>query len=275
MGRVIISGGSRATVPYVGPKASLTPTSGVTYTDGLSGLEPSEISSFAQAISNVSGVSNDVTAMYIDYGDVHRKISVGDQVMIGVNNVDYAFDVIGFNHDDLTDSMAYGKATVTGKAGMTLQMHGLLTATAKMNTTNTNSGGWKNCAMRTSNMITYFSQLTSIWQNIVKTVNKLSSAGSQSSTIQTVEDKLFLLSGSEVFYPVTDSFSGEGTRYSYYKAINENSDRIKRRNGSAITWWLRSPYKSSDESFCGVSAIGDSQGINATGSYGVSFAFCI
>lgn len=275
MGRVIISGGSRATIPYVGPKASLTPTSGVTYTDGLSGLEPAEISSYAQAISNVTGVTNDITVMYIDYGDVHRKISVGDQVTIGVNNVNYAFDVIGFNHDDLTDSMAYGKATVSSKAGMTLGMHDLLTATAKMNNTNINNGGWKSCVMRTSNMVTYLSQLSITWQTIIKEVNKLTSTGSQSSAIQTTVDKLFLLSESETFSSSTYSFSGEGTEYSWYKLNAEESDKIKRRNGSATTWWLRSPYKTNDESFCGVSATGNAQGINATGTYGVSFAFCI
>lgn len=276
MGRVIMSGiVPLLSKPVVGPKASLTPTSGVTYTDGLSGLEPAEISSYAQAISNVTGVTNDTTAMYIDYGDVHRKVSVGDQVTIGVNNVNYAFDVIGFNHDDLTDSMAYGKATVTGKAGMTLQMHDLLATTAKMNTTNTNSGGWKSCVMRTSNMVTYLSQLPDTWQTITKEVNKLTSVGSQSSAIQTTVDKLFLLSESETFSLLTYSFSGEGTEYSWYKLNAKQSDRIKKKNGSATTWWLRSPYKTDDESFCGVSATGYAQGINATGTYGVSFAFCI
>lgn len=142
MGRVIISGGSRATIPHHSvPKASLTPTPGVTYTEGLAGLEPAEISSYAQAISNVTGVTNDTTAMYIDYGDVHRKISIGNQVTIGVNNVNYTFDVIGFNHDDLTDSMAYGIATATGKAGITFQIHDVFATDYGMNNSSTNSGG--------------------------------------------------------------------------------------------------------------------------------------
>ena len=45
--------------------------------------------------------------------------------------------------------------------------------------------------MRKSNMATYLSQLTSAWQNAIKQVNKLSSAGSQSTTIKTTADKLF------------------------------------------------------------------------------------
>ena len=271
MGRVIMSG----VVPLLSkpaPKASLTPTSGVTYTEGLAGLEPAEISSYAQAISNVTGVTNDTTTMYIDYGSVHRKISIGDQVTIGVNNVDYAFDVIGFNHDDLTDSMAYGKATATGKAGMTLQMHDCLNDKAQMNSSSTNSGGWENCAMRKSNMATYLSQLTSAWQNAIKQVNKLSSAGSQSATIKTTADKLFLLSEVEIFSSTTYSKSGEGSRYAYYKVGNS---KVKNVSGSANSWWERSPHASNSTSFCVVYKSGDASNLSASGLRGVAFAFCI
>ena len=273
MGRVIMSGiVPLLSKPYVGPKASLMPTSGVTYTEGLTGLEPTEISSYAQAISNVTGVTNDTTAMYIDYGSVHRKISIGDQVTIGVNNVNYAFDVIGFNHDDLTDSMAYGKATVTGKAGMTLQMHDCLNNKAQMNSTETNSGGWESCVMRESNMATYFSQLTSAWQNTVKQVNKLSSAGHQSATIKTTADKLFLLSEVEIFSSTTYSKSGEGNQYAYYKAGNS---KVKKVNGSATFWWERSPYGSNSTGFCCVFSDGNAGSNSASNSNGVAFAFCI
>ena len=271
MGRVIISGGSRATIPYVGPKASLTPTSGVTYTDGLSGLEPAEISSYAQAISNVTGVTNDITAMYIDYGNVHRKISVGDQVTIGVNNVDYAFDVIGFNHDDLTDSMAYGKATVSGKAGMTLQLNSLMAGSA-MNDSATNVGGWKNCVMRTVSMVSYFEQIKNTWKSIIKQVNKFSSAGNKSSTIETTVDKLFLLSEIEVFNTTNQSFAGEGNYYAYYKS---GGSKIKTGPGTNNRfWWLRSPGLGV-EYFGLVDKDGTITFSYANSLMGVSFAFCI
>lgn len=273
MGRVIMSGiVPLLSKPYVVPKASLTPISGVTYTDGLAGLEPAEISSYAQAISNVTGVTNDTTAMYIDYGSVHRKISIGDQVTIGVNNVNYAFDVIGFNHDDLTDSMAYGKATVSGKAGMTLQMADCLAGKARMNSSATNSGGWESCVMRESNMATYFSQLTSAWQDAVKQVNKLSSAGNKSTTIKTTSDKLFLLSEVEIFGSTTYSKSGEGSQYAYYKAGNS---KVKKANGSTSFWWERSPCGSNSAGFCMVSSNGTASNNAASNSNGVAFAFCI
>jgi hypothetical protein len=273
MGRVIMSGiVPLLSKPYVGPKASLTPTSGVTYTEGLTGLEPAEISSYAQAISNVTGVTNDTTAMYIDYGDVHRKISIGNQVTIGVNNVNYAFDVIGFNHDDLTDSNAYGKATKTGKAGMTLQMHDCLDDTEVMNSPAMNSVGWEKCAMRKSKMTIYFSQLTSTWQNVIKYANKLSSAGGQSTAIKTSIDKLFLLSEVEIFGSASYSVPGEGTQYIYYKT---GYGKVKKVNGFAQFWWQRSPRASNDSYFCCVSNIGAATSGSSNDSNGVSFAFCI
>nr|DAO00792.1 MAG TPA: hypothetical protein [Caudoviricetes sp.] len=273
MGRVIISGGSRATIPYVGPKASLTPASGVTYTDGLAGLGPAEISSYAQAISNVTGVTNDTTVMYIDYGDVHRKISIGNQVTIGVNNVNYTFDVIGFNHDDLTDSNAYGKATATGKAGMTLQMHDLFATGYQMNDSNTNSGGWKSSDMYIYTMSRMKGYLPTAWQTAIKSVNKASGLGGGSSSgTETVHNNCFLLAEIEIFGSITYSVSGEGTQYAYYKAGNS---KMKNKDNSAFMWWERSPYYGDNNSFCFVTTYNSSDYNNATGYYGVAFAFCI
>ena len=180
--------------------------------------------------------------------------------------------LMGFNHDTLTSSTAYGSATATGKAGMTLQMADCLAATAKMNSSNTNSGGWESCAMRTSNMATYLSQLTSAWQSVVKQVNKLSSAGSQSTTIKTTADKLFLLSEVEIFGSATYSVSGEGSQYAYYKAGNS---KVKNVNGSAHHWWERSPYASNTTYFCRVNSSGGAYYYYASGSFGVAFGFCV
>ena len=273
MGRVIMSGVvPLLSKPYVGPKTSLTPTSGVTYTEGLTELEPAEISSYAQAISNVTGVTNDTTAMYIDYGDVHRKISIGDQVTIGVNNVNYAFDVIGFNHDDLTDSMAYGKATVTGKAGMTLQSVDCLNTKQKMNSSNTNVGGWKSSEMRSTHLPAVKNTITSAWTGIMKMVNKKASAGNQSMSIDTVSDDLFLLSEIEIFGSTTFSARGEGNQYAWYSAGNT---KMKKVNGSVSNWWERSPVANNTTYFCIVNNSPAATGVPAANSFGVAFGFCI
>lgn len=274
MGRVIMSGiVPLLSKPYVGPKASLTPTSGVTYTEGLAGLEPAEISSYAQAISNVTGVTNDTTAMYIDYGSVHRKISIGDQVTIGVDDVNYDFNVMGFNHDNLSTSTAYGKITKTGKAGITFQMNICLYVLKNMEDFESNVNGWANCTMR-KRMPSYFNQLPSAWQTIVKEVNKLTSEGGQSSTIVTTGDSLFLLSQIEVSGQDGYAYPGEGEQYAYYKMGNSN---LKTAAGNPANWWNRSPSKYNSTSYCVVTGDGYYNDIEAAGTsgQGVSFAFCI
>ena len=126
--------------------------------------------------------------------------------------------------------------------------------------------------MRKSNMVTYLSQLTSAWQNAIKQVNKLSSAGSQSTTIKTTADKLFLLSEVEIFGSTSYSVSGEGTQYAYYKAGNS---KVKNVSGSAGSWWERSPYAYNTTNFCYVFSTGGASNANAYNSVGVAFGFCV
>lgn len=253
--------------------ASLTPQSGVTYTDGLSGLRPAILSLMSAAISNNSDITNTTITVYVDYGDIHRKIDVGDQVTIALNGTDYAFDVIGFNHDALTDADAYGAATKTGKAGITFQMHDLFATTYVMNSSNTNSGGWKSSAMRTSTMATMKGYLPAAWQTAIKPVNKVSGTGGGSSSgTETVSDSCFLLAEIEIFGSTTYSVSGEGTQYAYYKAGNS---KVKNKGGSASPWWERSPRSDNSVFFCRVYSVGSANSIGATGMFGVAFGFCV
>ena len=211
--------------------------------------------------------------MYIDFGRVHRKVSVGDQVTLALNGTSYTFDVIGFNHDTLTTSTAYGAATKTGKAGITFQMHDLFATTYVMNSSNTNSGGWKSSAMRTSTMATMKGYLPAAWQTAIKPVNKVSGTGGGSSSgTETVSDNCFLLAEIEIFGSTTYSVSGEGTQYAYYKAGNS---KVKNKGGSASTWWERSPSSGYSYGFCCVDSNGGADIPNASYSFGVAFGFCV
>ena len=255
--------------------ASLTPQSGVTYTDGLSGIEPAILSLMSAIISNNSDITSEATTVYVDivYGDIHRKIDVGSQVTIALNGMDYAFDVIGFNHDTLTTSTAYGANTQTGKAGITFHMHDLFATNYKMNSSNTNSGGWKSSDMRTSTMATMKGYLPAAWQTAIKPVNKISGTGGGSSSgTETVSDSCFLLAESEIFGSTTYSVSGEGTQYAYYKADNS---KVKNEGGSAYYWWERSPNAGSSNYFCRVDNYGSASINNAFFSSGVAFGFCV
>ena len=108
-------------------------------------------------------------------------------------------------------------------------------------------------------------------QNGIREVNKLTSAGSQSSTINTTADKLFLLSEIEIFGSVTYSKSGEGTQYDYYKAGNS---KVKNRNGGAAYWNERSPLKDGSTRFCVASNTGTADYSGASSAAGVAFGFC-
>ena len=256
------------------PTASLTAQSGVSYANGINGLEADVISMFSAAISNNSGITNTTSMVYIDFGSVHRKVSVGDQVTLAMNGTNYTFDVIGFNHDTLTTAAAYGANTATGKAGITFQMHDCFATIYPMNSSNTNSGGWKSSAMRTSTMATMKSYLPDDWEAIIKPVNKASGTGGGSSSgTETVSDNCFLLAEIEIFGSTTYSVSGEGTQYAYYKAGNS---KVKNKDGSPKAWWERSPFSGGSDSFC--VAAGGSGGASAHGasfSHGVAFGFCV
>ena len=256
-----------------GPTASLTAQSGISYTNGLNGLEADVISLFSAAISNNSDITNGTSVIYLDNGDIHRKVSIGDQVTLSLNGTNYAFDIIGFNHDTLTTAAAYGANTATGKAGITFQMHDLFATIYNMNSTDTNRGGWKSSAMRTSTMATMKGYLPDDWEAIIKPVNKASSTGGDSpSGTETVSDNCFLLAEIEIFGSTRHSVSGEGTQYAYYKAGNSKE---KNKGGSANTWWERSPKPGNSTLFCIVSSVGKASYTNANNGSRVAFGFCV
>lgn len=252
--------------------ASTSATSGVTYTSGISSITQADLNRYAKAISNNSAITSATSTVYIDDGDNHYKISVGDTVAISVSGASYSFRIIGFNHDDLNSSTAYGTATATGKAGFSFQMVDCLATTYAMNSSNTNSGGWGSCALRTTLQGTIKNTIAAAWTEIMKKVNKKTSAGSASTTINTTADDLFLLSEIEIFGSVTYSVSGEGAQYAYYKAGNS---KVKNVSGSADNWWERSPYASSSTYFCLVYSNGNANASYASYSGGVAFGFCV
>ena len=251
---------------------STTPTAGVEYVSGLQGLEASAVTSIAQLISDCSNVTTDTTTVYVNNGDVHRKISVGDQVTLPLNGTNYAFDVIGFNHDELSDPTAYGAATATGKAGITFQMHDIFETAFAMNDSKTNAGGWKGSKMRTSTMATMKGYMPAAWQTTIKPVNKASGIGGGSSNgTETVSDDCFLLTEVEIFGSTRFSVAGEGIQYAYYKVGNS---KIKTRNGTTSNWSERSPLFGNSYNFCFANYEGRANHREANIRLGVAFGFC-
>ena len=195
-------------------------------------------------------------------GSVPDSWAVGDSKPMTINGSDYQIDIIGKNHDTYTAG---------GTAPLTFQMHDCYGTKYAMNSSNTNSGGWTDCAMRSTHLPVILVLMPTEVQNGIREVNKLTSAGSKSSTINTTADKLFLLSEIEIFGSTTHSKSGEGSQYAYYSAGNS---KVKNFSGSASGWWERSPYGKNSTYFCSVYDIGTANGYVASSSNGVAFGFC-
>lgn len=195
-------------------------------------------------------------------GDVPDSWVVGNYKNMTINGKAYRIDIIGKNHDTYASG---------GTAPLTFQMHDCYTETKQMNSSNTNSGGWQNSAMRTTHLPAILNLMPAEVKAAIRDVQKKSSAGNQSSSIQTTNDKLFLLSEIEIFGSTTYSFAGEGKQYDYYKAGNS---KVKNLSGSARAWWERSPYSSDSTAFCRVNGSGSANANSASFSCGVAFGFC-
>lgn len=195
-------------------------------------------------------------------GSVPSTWVVGNSKTMTINGTSYQIDIIGKNHDTYTAG---------GTAPLTFQLHDCYGTKYQMNSSNTNSGGWTSCAMRSTHLPAILALMPSEVQAGIKEVNKLTSAGSQSSTINTTADKLFLLSEIEIFGSTTYSKSGEGSQYAYYSAGNS---KVKNFSGSAYNWWERSPRGSTSTPFCHVTSSGSANNSNASSSNGVAFGFC-
>lgn len=194
-------------------------------------------------------------------GNVPDSWAVGDSKPMAINGTNYQIDIIGKNHDVYTDG--------SGTAPLTFQLHDCYSEAKQMYDTNLSGLGWKNTDMRLTYLPAILALMPAEVQNGIRAVNKKTSEGGNSTTIETVSDTLFLLSEVEIFGTASSSVAGEGSQYDYYKAGNP---KIKKREGIDEFWWERS--SASGGMFCRVRANGQAGASNASNSLGVSFAFC-
>ena len=184
---------------------------------------------------------------------------VGDQMPLTINGKSYVIDIIGKNHDDYADG--------SGKAPLTFQLHDLYTGIYKLNETETNSGGWRTCTMRTDELPAILTKMPAEVQAGIRAVNKLTGAGNGSGAIRTTADKLFLLSVAELFGAPDSTAAGEGAQYTYYAEGNSKSKK-------SSNWWTRSPDIESSTLFRAVTPSGGLVNSSATSVLPISFAFC-
>lgn len=261
--------------------------------------EPEDLKIVAFADGTDAEIEKMIEAHYAGKINISDYWAVGDKRTIHHNAMDatgvseshrandYAYVIIGIEHDDLVTAIN-GKT----KAAITIQTERMLyldTTTeynasydashecGYINGSSTNSGGWEGCVRRTWCNNVYKKCLPTYIQNMMKQVEKLTSAGSRSSTIKISNDYAFLLSETEIFGSAAYSYAGEGKQYQYFKNATANRYKKPRFDDSFVSghYWERSPYFGSESRFCHVDVSGNSHYNDASSSYGIVPCLCI
>lgn len=143
-----------------------------------------------------------------------------------------------------------------------------------MNSSDTNSGGWKSCPRRTWCNNTFKNSIPSTLLQIFKRFKNLSANDGRTSKINETLDWFSLAAEIEVFGNVTNSIIGEGTQFQWYKTAANRRKKYS-VSGTAAVWWERSVLKDTDTHFCSVLNDGTSTWTSASGYLGISPFGCI
>lgn len=209
----------------------------------------------------------------------------------------YAF-IIGFNHNSGREGSGrihfqLAKTALSGGTDICFtdgqHLNPGSSVAFRMNTSDTNSGGWEDSYMRnnicgtrkstTSGRI--MGAIPAELRNVLKSVTKYTNnngRSSASSAVTATTDYFFLLSEYEVFGNITYSNSYEANyqqQYAYYSAGNSKVKYRHNSTGSAAYWWLRSPRAGYSSQFVFVNT--DSTVFYHYANYSLGFApgFCV
>lgn len=239
-----------------------------------------------------------------DAGEGANFWAVGDTKAITINGTVGSFSfsnlsvdafILGFNHNSAkegTSRIHFAIGKISGKM-VALCDSGYSTNTSSstafnMNTSATNSGGWNASLMRktilgnsgtptsppaNSLLAALPSDLRAVMKSVTKyTDNTGEGNGNVASQVTATTDYLFLLSEYEVQGASTYANSYEASsqaQYDYFKAGNSKIAYKHSATGTAVWWWLRSPYYDFSGSFCFTSTDGSAYNYFAIYSAGV------
>lgn len=187
-------------------------------------------------------------------------------------------EILDFDHDTLTTpvgEITKALITVDTKAVLydtdnDLYEKGLMNATRDNVWPNSDRFYWCNN--------TFYDSLPNYIKSMVKNVDKLTSAGNRSSSIESTSQKCFLLSEIETIGTINKSFSGEGYRYALFSNSGSSQKSRYEDQMNSVSYWLRSPADSSSPRYC--RAVGGTETTNTqypdTGdTQNVAPAFCL
>ena len=199
----------------------------------------------------------------VDAGKASEYISDGDRFTVTLSNN----EVLVFEANVNTYGLGEVDFIPTYCMATTMQHH----------TSNTNAGGWNSSDIRTYLNNAFLSMLPADLQAVISEKPVKATIGSQSNTLQTAEDKIWLLTEKEVFGAITYSGSAENSVNRQYPVFTDSASRVRTQgaSGAAVSVWLASPLVSNSTYFCSVTATGTPSYNNASTSIGVLPCFRI
>lgn len=248
-------------------------------------------------------------------GNAPNKFAIGDTKAINLNgtasklslNTTLYCYILGFDHDKSSasgaaDGITFGTFKTAASNGVDVCLVSGYSNDSdfRMNTTSTNSGGWKSCDMRynilgstnTQNgdatattatspkantlMSCLPSDLRAVMRPMYIYTDNTGGGSDTASYVTGTLDYLPLLAEYEVHGARTYANSAEQnnqTQYAYYKNGNSKVKYDYSNTSSALFWWNRSPYYGNSNGFCLVFYNGKASANNANFSRGVTPMF--
>ena len=271
-----------------------------------------EINLFAPPLNElswaeISAVSKaGLASNYWNVGDCKAINLDGTASKLSLNTTLYCY-ILDFNHDKssasgATDGITFGtfKTATSGGTDICLVSGYSDNSDFRMNTTSTNSGGWKNSDMRynilgstnTQNgdatattatspkantlMSCLPSDLRAVMRPMYVYTDNTGGGSDTASYVTGTLDYLPLLAEYEVYGTRTFANSAEQnnqTQYAYYKNGNSKKKYNHSNTSSAVFWWERSPSCGDDASFCNATSNGTTDTTDANFSCGVAPMF--
>lgn len=236
-------------------------------------------------------------ANYWAVGDVKSIILNGAVVGYTFSNLTVNAFILGFNHNSAKEGankihFQIGKIGTTPVALCDSQYNNYgSSAGFRMNTSNTNSGGWNGSYMRktvlgntntptnplaNSLMAALPSDLRAVMQPVTKYTDNTGNSSNSSGNVTATTDYLFLLAEFEVFGTRSGANQYEQNsqaQYDYYKAGNSRIANNHSAVSTAVWWWLRSPHYNYGNTFRDVATDGSTASYTANYSAGVRPGF--
>ena len=243
-----------------------------------------------------------------DAGQGSNYWSIGDRKAITLNGTlghlslsnytTYAF-IIGFNHNASVEGekrihFQLAKTALSGGTDVCFcdsSYNSSVSTTGyfSMNSSSTNSGGWKSSQMRTNICGTSLSNysgtiiavipaaLRAVLKSVTKYTNNTGNS-SAASAVTATTDYFFLLSEYEVFGSTNYANSNEASKqaqYSYYSAGNSKVKYNHSATSTTARGWLRSPVTNTNAHFVLLGIYGNASYYSAYYSYGFAPGFCV